>query len=523
MMFGNEVAEVLAVMRKEKTLPEDVVSQEAIRTAIKMVESTSGLWEGLKARIAALIQDEVSYEYPKRTVWWCSVIMQMSKDPVIFQKFVEFIIMNRERFPISTQYFLFYQLCSLMFRFRELNLWELKEKMWMFYMEIVEEFSKSIKVSLDAIPMEKRNNDFVVVITEQFLMEQHGPTKTALDRCKALITRMNKKVLLINTGEVLTEMGSIPFFNLLCGNYIQERLNENEQYWKGVKVPYYQCEHNMPNVETMNQLLGKIREMAPGYIVTIGRGGILGNLASRMLTTLTVGLGPADFEYTCAKYQTLSRKLEERDIALLHNLGFSEKHVIESIFTSSLKPQTEHINRNILGISEEVFLIVVVGVRLYDEVTDEFLEMLEGIGREDIFVGFIGEFRNYEKCIEKFPILKNQSANLGFCDDILSRLELCDLYVNPIRSGGGTSCVEAMFKGVPVVTVNYGDVSVNVGEEFCVKDYREMQSKILEYYEDKEFYEMMSKKAIRRAEILLDTETEFARIMQEMDKREKEC
>lgn len=136
-------------------MPEDVVSQEAIRTAIKMVESTSGLWEGLKARIAALIQDEVSYEYPKRTVWWCSVIMQMSKDPVIFQKFVEFIIMNRERFPISTQYFLFYQLCSLMFRFRELNLWELKEKMWMFYMEIVEEFSKSIKVSLDAIPMEK--------------------------------------------------------------------------------------------------------------------------------------------------------------------------------------------------------------------------------------------------------------------------------------------------------------------------------------------------------------------------------
>lgn len=50
-----------------------------------------------------------------------------------------------------------------------------------------------------------------------------------------------------------------------------------------------------------------------------------------------------------------------------------------------------------------------------------------------------------------------------------------------------------------------------------------MQSKILEYYEDKEFYEMMSKKGIRRAEILLDTETEFARIMQEMDKREKEC
>ena len=81
--------------------------------------------------------------------------------------------------------------------------------------------------------------------------------------------------------------------------------------------------------------------------------------------------------------------------------------------------------------------------------------------------------------------------------------------------------MEAMFKGLPVVTIDYGDVSVNAGKEFCVKDYREMQDKILRYYEDKEYYKEMSKKAKVRTEILLDTETEFVRIMEEAERRER--
>ena len=95
--------------------------------------------------------------------------------------------------------------------------------------------------------------------------------------------------------------------------------------------------------------------------------------------------------------------------------------------------------------------------------------------------------------------------------------------MNPIRRGGGTSCVEAMSKGVPVVTVDYGDVSVNAGEEFCVKDYDKMQRRILQYYSDKEYYNAMSEKALKRAAVLLDTETEFLKVIQEMNEREQMC
>ena len=77
-----------------------------------------------------------------------------------------------------------------------------------------------------------------------------------------------------------------------------------------------------------------------------------------------------------------------------------------------------------------------------------------------------------------------------------------------------------MYKGVPVVTVDYGDVGVNVGRDFCVKDYEDMSQMIDRYRSDKAFYKKMSEKAVERTTVLLDTESEFVRILGEVDKRE---
>lgn len=519
MQFGTDVAKALEIMRKEKELHKDLLTEEALKAGCKLVDVTGNLWEGLKSTIIELVETEIPYKYPFMTIWWYSVLVGIKKDPGVFTKLICYIMENRKVFSANTQYFLYYQLYILMFHFRELNIQRVKVEMWKFRIKIGEEFAKKVAISLEMIPEEKRDTDLAVVITEQFLSIQHGPTKTVLDRCKVLMTKMGKQVLLINTGEVGTQIGAIPFYGARNGNYLDKK-GEKEQKWKGVSIPYYQCDNNMPNIETLEQLLTKIRAMAPGHIVLIGSGGILGDLVSRMIPTLAVGLAPSSLSYTCAKYQTLGRKMNETDIELLEAVGYTKNHVIESLFTSSLKPQTEHITRKMVEVSENKFLMVVVGARLDAEVDNQFLKMLEEIIEPNMFLGFLGEFSKYEDYISNFPHLKKQSAYFGFRQDILSWMEICDLYVNPVRTGGGTSCVEAMLKDIPVVTTDYGDVAVNAGMEFCVKDYKEMQNKILQFYNDKEYYEVMSKKAGERARLLLDTETEFVRIMQEMDRRE---
>lgn len=394
--------------------------------------------------------------------------------------------------------------------------------MWALYKDIIDEYTRNVSVSLEPIPFENRDKDLIIVITEQFISVAHGPTKTALDRCKAIISKMGKKVLLINTAEVLSNVGEIPFYNMKSGSYMPEKINENFQEWKGVQVPYIQCEQNTPNIEMLNSLLNYIRDLAPSRIVSIGGSSVLSNLANKIIPVITVGLSPADLEYTTTCFQTLSRSVTETDVRMLSELGFNESHVIESVFTSSLKPQTEKITRGELTIPEDAFLIIVVGARLDEEVTDEFLKAMNDVVSDKMILGFLGYFNEYEHKLSKYPKLLKNSRYLGFCKDILSRMEICDLYVNPFRKGGGTSCVEAMYMGVPVVTCEYGDVSVNVGEDFCVEDYEEMKSKVLQYYNDRDFYEIMSEKARKRTEKLLDTEGEFVRILEEVDKRELE-
>jgi len=72
-----------------------------------------------------------------------------------------------------------------------------------------------------------------------------------------------------------------------------------------------------------------------------------------------------------------------------------------------------------------------------------------------------------------------------------------------------------MYKKIPPVTVNYGDVAEIVGDQFCCRDYDEMASIIKEYITNKKFYDAQVKLAGELADEYLDSSGEFARIMKE--------
>ena len=345
MSFGNEVAKALDSMRTVKRVCKDELSEDAIQAGNELVRSTEGLWRDILGKIKKMIYAELPLEYPNVAIWWYSVLMGMDKDESFFLEFVSYVRKTRMAFSVNTQYYLFYQLSTLLFRFKELD-GKSKEVLWKYYKEIVDEYAEHVSPALlEEIPIQNRNKDVVVVITEQFIAIQHGPTKTALDRCKALVAPMGKEVLLINDAEVLSQVDSIPFYDMLIGTYLPEIREETVQHWEGVTIPYYQCENNMPNFPEVENLLRRIRALAPERIIAIGKGGILANLAGRMVPMLTIGLCTSDLEYTTGTYQTLGRRLNESDLALLDKVGYTRDHVIESIFTSSLKRQVEHVSR----------------------------------------------------------------------------------------------------------------------------------------------------------------------------------
>ena len=170
---------------------------------------------------------------------------------------------------------------------------------------------------------------------------------------------------------------------------------------------------------------------------------------------------------------------------------------------------------------EDQFLLAVVGGRLDEEVKEDFLVMLEDVLSDKTGIVFIGKFNTFSEWKKRYSNIGDNMYYLGMCEDVLSKLEICDLYVNPTRKGGATSAVEAMSKGKPVITVDYGDVAGVAGEEFCCRDYAQMAEEI-KRYQDSEYYYQRSVESLRLAEQYLDSSTEFVRIVKEYEKRMQE-
>lgn len=475
----------------------------------------------LVEKVVAILKENRKYEKVEAFIYLSSIIINLTLDAEELVTLEEYVIQNKN-LDAGEKHFLFYQIKSLMFCNKNLTTEKTILLKWKLFHQIVQMYKMLISTELKYIPYEERNHDFVLVITEQFLIMKHGPTKTALDRCRTLIRKEKKQVLLINSAEHGKFYKNCLFYNSLYGNYMQDNMDLTEIDWKDVKVPYVQCDNGMPDPEILDMLLEMVYQLKPKYIVMIGGNSVFANLADNIVPVLAVGLSPSAMETTMVSYQTLTRKLDEQDIRLLHQMGKTEDSIIQSVFTSGLKEQTEHITREQLGIPREAFVLAVVGGRLDVEITDDFCEMLESVLGEDIVVVFLGRYIKYSEISkEKYPKLKKYSYYLGFCSDILAHLECCDLYINPIRSGGGTSSVESLYKGVPVVTTEYGDVPTNVGEAFWVKDYEEMKKVIKRYYSDSEFYQKQSEYALQRVKRLLDTDGEFVKIISEMERREQ--
>ncbi len=417
------------------------------------------------------------------------------------------------------KYFIYQQIGSLIFLNPQLNEKDAVVGQWKLIEQIRDLCKAELTIELRQVSDEECNKNLVIVMTDQFITIQHGPTKTALDRCYVIKKKMHKNVFLINTADALPLVGEVPFFMIQVGNHIPEYIEKTEVEWKGEKFTYYQCDEGMPDIGEIEQVLLAIMKLKPSMIVAVGGTSILMALANEIVPTISIGLTQSGVVTTLTDYQVVDYNMLDYVKPIVEQSGRTMEHIIPGKFTFSLKPQTEFITRKDIGIPENAFVMAMVGARLDQEITDEFLTMLESVMNDRMMVVLIGVCDTYKDMISNHPLLENHVMYLGFCKDILSRLEVCDLYVNPIRAGGGTSVVEAMSKEKPAITINYGDVSGIVGERFCCETLGDMAKLIRRYEADTDFYHEQSIYAKAVADEYMDSEREFERIMGEYAKR----
>ncbi len=67
------------------------------------------------------------------------------------------------------------------------------------------------------------------------------------------------------------------------------------------------------------------------------------------------------------------------------------------------------------------------------------------------------------------------------------------------------------------VTVDYADVAVSGGPDFCVNGYEEMLFMIKRYITDSEFYKVMSQKARERERVVTDSKVAMEDIIKKIE------
>lgn len=513
----DNIAALYIKIKGELDMYEDYVSNKLTSYTERLFNIVNSQPDGIKNEAQKLLYGLIDKRKKYQTVYMYSAALSINYDNGIFEEFLEWIPEEKGISP-NTGYFLYYQLKHCMFARPKLESENAKYLLWKLLQKTVNGFKEELKDILLPIPREERDENFALVITEQILSYTHAPSKTAFERCKTMITKMQKQVFLINTAETMSLTGAIPFFRTLSATYNDTITEEEHLLWKGTAIPYFQCDKDMPDVGVIRTILELVRDKKPGTVISIGGSSIVGNLIDFMTPVLTVGLCPSDLAFTTTAYQTISVDLSPEHKRLLQRVGKTENHVIKGTFTYELPEQTTKFSRQQLGIPEEKFVLVTAGARLDTDIDGGFADMLKKAVKHDICIVLLGTF-NCERFIKDNPELKGHVFYFGFVQDVLAYMEICDLFVNPERKGGGASAIEAMFKGIPAVSTHYGDVAANIGEDFLTDSYDGMLDIIMKYKNDNTFYGQMSKKAKARAEIVMDIENEFVRIIHEFKKR----
>lgn len=392
-------------------------------------------------------------------------------------------------------------------------------KEWEINQRIAETGPAKLNTVYDEIKKEERDSELVIIFVKQILTVTHAPTRLLLEFARIMQKKLGKKVWIIS-AVLKTDIGLLNQTDIagkfLVINFKDQRGNCYVTYKEAV-IPVYQLIVEKGNEEEIKTVWDKIYELKPFCVWNLAAEPLWTAIAKQFTTSLYTLMRqgyPAVCADTVVNYIPTARSGDkENKEFLLHK----KIPVIETEFLFPYEKPSGNLKRSDVGIPEHVFCLGVAGTRLLTECSIPFLEALcRAVGEdEDLFVWFIGLDERAQAELEKK--LKGKLRRYLLTDsqnNLIDYLNLFDLFVNPPRIGGGNTGAMALSAGVPVLTLNKGDIASVAGEEFTVETLEDYPEMIWKYKNDSVFYERQSKLA--RAKIAEKTtgDEELAAIIQ---------
>lgn len=354
----------------------------------------------------------------------------------------------------------------------------------------IERYKELLPMEYAYNQLEKRNQNRIVIVTGQILSALHAPSKIVMDVSYVLQKYMGYELLL---------------FICPCDRYLPEGLwfrpcyeNSNKKFTNfpvriqvsDIILKGYQINMGESCGIEYNMMLDIIHSWNPLFVLDFATGNPIVEKVRDFTTLVSM---PVSIECPISEAQILIRldKCEnELEEEYKENIGKKQVQLfMEERFPVVVEEGNSAYIRSELGLSEEKFLIAIVGNRLDLEIDLEFVLLIKKILKEVSNVQFaiIGETKAFNEYFKEEEF-EERIKYLGFCNDLQGVYKVIDLYLNPRRNGGGFSSAMALMAGVPVITLPKCDVAYNCGKEFIVQNYEEMIEAVYKCVNEKEFY-----------------------------------
>jgi glycosyltransferase involved in cell wall biosynthesis len=213
---------------------------------------------------------------------------------------------------------------------------------------------------------------------------------------------------------------------------------------------------------------------------------------------MRTGAGSSSYfdKYLCAN---LSQMLEVND----QYHCFQRRELVSYMpgFTDCPEPKHKYSREECFG--KDAFVLVTVGTRLTTELNKDFVKAICDVvqARNMIWILVGGNLPTWIVDVGKSLFDSGKLIDYGPEKDLPALYDICDIYLNPDRKGGGISVLWAMSRGLPVVMRRVpSDGLYWLGSENAIEaGLTELCEYIEALYDDKARYEEVSGKMRRRA------------------------
>lgn len=353
-----------------------------------------------------------------------------------------------------------------------------------------EKFDEVVAMQFPYIPVEKRNQNRIVVVTGQIIGRLHAPSKIVMNILYVLQECFGYEVL---------------FFICPCDRKVPDEVwynpgyeNSNSQFaHNAIGIQFhdtvlrgYQINMGEWCGKEYNMMFDMVYAWNPLFVLDCSTTNPVVEKFGDFTTLVSL---PMSFECPVSEAKILIRGEKNEEAVEQEYLKMIGKEQVQLFIKERLPVIADErqnlYTRAMLGLPEDEFLIAVVGNRLAIEIGKEFVQVMKNILEKttDVSFAIIGNSERLEGYFTD-KIFDKHVYYLGYCQDLMGVYHVLDLYLNPKRQGGGFSGGMALMAGLPVVTLPDCDVAHNCGKEFVVSDYKGMVDTICSYVNNRDFY-----------------------------------